>query len=398
MSATPPMRKEVFISYRNENPEHERKVRVLGQRLRDAGLPVVLDQFFLEDNPGGPDGGWRAWCEDHAQHSACVVVVGSQGWYDAYAGKQTSHSSRGSASEARVIGQILYDDQGINKRFRMVFLDKPSKANVPPTVSGWHQFEPLEDSQQFKALARWIGQTLGMRPTVSEARWPEPDAGFTPNIADRVRCEWPSIVRLCSGSSRERIVLLSGDSGLGKTCLLRETVRYARERQVAVAEVSLNSFKDIQAILDRLALDLEPKLTARITQEWRQPLAFWRSLRTLPVPVVIVLDQYEAVAKSPEVVHWINQLLDEVEKSPGLAVIVGGQSIPERTHAPWRDNSVWHQLGPILDPNDWKPWVEKKYPRLGVGVAGNDWQTLVAATEGRPDKVIPLFDVLGGRP
>jgi len=393
------MRKEVFISYRDENPEHERRVRILGQRLRDVGLPVVLDQFFLDDNPGGPGaGGWDFWCDRQAEESACVVVVGSRGWFDVFGGNQPATGGRGVASEVFVLRNRLYKGGINNGWLRLVLFDDALDDSIPARLDGLQRFRPSNNPDDFNALARWIGHALEMRPTVSEARWPEPEAGFTPDIADRVRCEWPSIVRLCSGSSRERIVLLSGDSGLGKTCLLRETVRYARGRQVAVAEVSLNSFKDIQAILDRLALDLEPKLTARITQEWRQPLAFWRSLRTLPVPVVIVLDQYEAVAKSPEVVHWINQLLDEVEKSPGLAVIVGGQSIPERTHAPWRDNSVWHQLGPILDPNDWKPWVEKKYPRLGVGVAGNDWQTLVAATEGRPDKVIPLFDVLGGRP
>ncbi len=45
---------QVFLSYRHESPEHARAVKRLGELLRQAKLPVVLDQFFLDQNPGGP--------------------------------------------------------------------------------------------------------------------------------------------------------------------------------------------------------------------------------------------------------------------------------------------------------------------------------------------------------
>ncbi len=48
---------QVFISYRHESPEHARSVRRLGQLLRQAQLPVTLDQFYLDEHPGGPDEG-----------------------------------------------------------------------------------------------------------------------------------------------------------------------------------------------------------------------------------------------------------------------------------------------------------------------------------------------------
>src|SRR3954471_21653512 len=63
------MRNQVFISYRHESPEHSRKVRGLGEMLRQAGLPVMLDQFYLEEHPGGPDDGWPKWSEDCANES-----------------------------------------------------------------------------------------------------------------------------------------------------------------------------------------------------------------------------------------------------------------------------------------------------------------------------------------
>lgn len=58
----------VFISYRHENdakhPEHQARVRQLGEKLRAAKLEVVLDQFYVDSNPGGPDEQWPKWCEN----------------------------------------------------------------------------------------------------------------------------------------------------------------------------------------------------------------------------------------------------------------------------------------------------------------------------------------------
>ena len=42
----------VFLSYRQENEAHREKVRLFGERLRAAGIDVVLDQFYLKVYPG----------------------------------------------------------------------------------------------------------------------------------------------------------------------------------------------------------------------------------------------------------------------------------------------------------------------------------------------------------
>lgn len=79
------MRQQVFLSYRQESPEHVREVRRLGELLRQSGLPVALDQFLVDERPGGPDEGWPKWCEDSANDCGCVIVIGSAGWFAAYA-------------------------------------------------------------------------------------------------------------------------------------------------------------------------------------------------------------------------------------------------------------------------------------------------------------------------
>src|SRR6516165_934759 len=78
------VQQHVFISYRHESPEHARAVRRLAELLRQAKIPVALDQFYLDEFPGGPDLGWPKWSEDCANESACVLIVGSAGWFAAY--------------------------------------------------------------------------------------------------------------------------------------------------------------------------------------------------------------------------------------------------------------------------------------------------------------------------
>jgi hypothetical protein len=57
------MLQHVFISYRYETPEHARAVRRLDEVLRQAKIPVALDQFHLDEHPGGPDLGSPQWSE-----------------------------------------------------------------------------------------------------------------------------------------------------------------------------------------------------------------------------------------------------------------------------------------------------------------------------------------------
>jgi SEFIR domain len=79
------VQQHVFISYRHESEEHASAVRRLGELLRQSKIPVALDQFHLDEHPGGPDlGGWPKWCEDCANDSACVLIIASAGWFAEY--------------------------------------------------------------------------------------------------------------------------------------------------------------------------------------------------------------------------------------------------------------------------------------------------------------------------
>ena len=184
----------VFISYSQESPEHARAVRLLGERLRVAKIPVELDQFYRDEHPGGPDEGWPKWCEDRANKATCVLVVPSSGWFDAYNGTGQIHSGHGAAAEARLFRQFVYDEKGRNERIRLAFVDSlPPGSVVPEGLRAWHQFRPLTSDAELDQLIKWLAERLGLgeveSPTV---RSPEPLADLKPDIANRNVAERPA--------------------------------------------------------------------------------------------------------------------------------------------------------------------------------------------------------------
>jgi hypothetical protein len=388
------MLKQVFISYRHESPEHGRAVRRLGELLKQAKLPVVLDQFFLDDHPGRPDeGGWPKWCEDCASQSACVVIVASEGWFTAYHDPSACSGGFGAASEARLFRQDLYDQKGNNKRLRLAFLHALA-AEVPAALRAWHQFHPFESDAQLDQLVQWIADCLGLRdiqpPTV---RWPAPLAGYEPDLANRQLAEWPAIVSLLAGTSRERILLFEAESGLGKSALLREAVKYSRQLQVPVAQVNFKGGLSLADLLGSIDLGLGPFLPNFSREGAGKTPLLRKDLRALRQPVLVVFDHYEDVARNKVVTDWLNeQFLPEVETSLGLAVIVGGQEVPDRMAAAWRDLSRPLSLGPITQLEPWERWIARRYPAFRD--KGAHLPTVLMFARGNPGVVAAVCEAI----
>src|SRR6476661_5745276 len=99
------LKNQVFLSYRQESPNHARAVRRFGELLRQSKMVVALDQFLLDEHPGGPDLGWPKWCEDCVKESACVLIIASEGWFAAYEKTASPDAGLGAASEADLFRQ-----------------------------------------------------------------------------------------------------------------------------------------------------------------------------------------------------------------------------------------------------------------------------------------------------
>lgn len=358
------MLNQVFLSYRHESPEHARAVRRLGELLRQAELPVALDQFHLDEHPGGSDVGWPKWCEDCANESACVLILASEGWFGAYDKTAPPGVGLGAATEADLFRQTLWDEQGRNARIRLAFLHDVAADKVPVRLRAWHQFRPFDSPEQLNQLIRRVADCLGLRdielPTV---RWPEP-AEFKPDLADRNEKEWPAVVDLLAGRSRERILLYEGGTGLGKSALLREATLYAKKLGIPVARVDFRGGgMDVVAVLGQFDLDLGARLPSFMREGATKTHLLRKDLRALRQPCLAIFDSYEHAAENKAVAGWLNQqFLAEVETALGLAVIIAGQRVPEHLNAGWRDLARHLPLEPITEIEHWEPWVERHYP------------------------------------
>ena len=130
----------IFISFRHENNEHRQRVRALADRLVDDGVEVVSDELFLDENPGGPDEGWPQWCSDQVEAAERVLIVASPGWFESYEKDPLGNPGPGSACEAHVIRQLLYESKYVNKKFRLVSFGELEHSLVPSQLRAYHAY------------------------------------------------------------------------------------------------------------------------------------------------------------------------------------------------------------------------------------------------------------------
>ncbi|HEV3315840.1 MAG TPA: SEFIR domain-containing protein [Candidatus Angelobacter sp.] len=377
------MQNQVFISYRHESPEHSQGVRRLGELLRQAKIPIMLDQFFLEQHPGGPDTGWPQWCEDCANQSACVLIIASEGWFAAYEKSGPSGIGLGAATEADLFRQELWDEKGNNARIRVTFLHTVAADKIPVRLRAWHQFWPFQSNESLEQLVKWITNRLNLQGIeLPSVQWPQP-LEFQPDLADRNKKEWPAVVDLLAGRSRERILIFEGGSGLGKSELLRQTSAYAQKLGLPVAQIDFKGgvlkIEDVLGIID---LELGAHLPNFSRDGANKSHMLRKDLRGLRQPVLLIFDSYEAGAANQFIADWLSQqLLTEVGTALGLAVIISGQKAPDFANAGWRELARHLPLTPITEIEHWQVWVSRRYPAFHDK---GDLLTLLKLAEGNP--------------
>ena len=383
------MRNQVFISYRHESSDHSRAVRRLGEMLRQTGLPVVLDQFYLEDHPGGPDEGWPKWCEDCANESSCVLIVASHGWFAAYNKDEPPGQGLGAATEADLFRQELWDQKGHNERIRLTFVYSITADNVPVRLRAWHHFKPF-DPHGPDEMIRWVAGRIGIQVKQEHiVQWPAP-VQFQPDIADRSKNEWPAVVDLLAGKSRERVLLFEGGSGVGKSKMVRQSAEYARKLGISVGVIDFKGGTlKTDDVLDQIDLDLGTRLPNFSQEKPRKSYTLRKDLRALRQAVLLIFDSYEDAAENKDIVDWLNvQLLGDLESTPAVAVIIAGQKTPERANTNWRELARHFSFTPITELVHWKEWASRRYPNVQEGAL----DILLKATGGQPSLMASLCE------
>jgi hypothetical protein len=194
--------KTVFLSYRQTSDAERTRVRSFAERLRACGITVVLDQFFLDDHPAGPNDGWDKWSSDRALQTEYVIIIGSESWFQCFEKTQRPGSGLGAACEADDLRHRIYEAGGVIENIRIVLFDDAISNHIPGKLQRYHRFHAERD---FHNIARWLGGTV---PAVRESpKRPEPEIRCP-------RCRKPAF-KVHSRSENEFILICEVCSATG---------------------------------------------------------------------------------------------------------------------------------------------------------------------------------------
>ena len=204
----------VFISFRHENDAHRARVRSLADQLLADGVVVVLDEIFLEQNPGGPDKTWPHWCREQVEKADKVLMVPTPGWVASYDKEDSPEAGPGAAYEAHVIRQKLYELGTVNPSFRVLLFEGMDHATVPTDLRGYHAYN-VENDASYNHLKRWL--TDGPAPAESSDHWLEAPPELPWPLADHDPLR-DAFATMLTREAPHRILLVEGPTEHGKTC------------------------------------------------------------------------------------------------------------------------------------------------------------------------------------
>jgi tetratricopeptide (TPR) repeat protein len=204
---------QVFLSYRQTDEEQRQRVRAFGERLRRCGIDVVLDQFFLDDNPAGPNDGWPKWSSDRALNTEYVLIVGTEAWFQCFEGTQKHGTGLGAACEAWDLRQRIYDGGNVIDDIRVVLFDNAEAAHMPGKLKPYQRFHAERD---FENIVRWLGGKISSGDT-PRTSIPHNLPSLQPFFGREE--ELSKIADALDPESRTWGALIDGPGGMGKTSL-----------------------------------------------------------------------------------------------------------------------------------------------------------------------------------
>src|SRR5689334_13321183 len=296
---------EVFLSYRQTDEAQRQRVRAFGERLRDAGITVVLDQFFLDDNPGGPNDGWDKWSSDCALNTEYVLIIGTKEWFDCFEKKQKPGTGLGAACEADDLRHRIYEAGGVIGSIRVVLFDDADAEHIPGKLKRYHRFHAERD---FANIVRWLKESEVVTSDTPRTSIPHNLPSLQPFFGREE--ELKKIADALDPESRTWGALIDGPGGMGKTSLaVRAAYDALPEHFEKIVFVSLKSreldddgerdlsgflISGLAELLNELARRLGQPDIAKAPEEQRPRLLLDALVGT---GTLVILDNLESLLK-----------------------------------------------------------------------------------------------------
>lgn len=375
----------VMLSYRHEtdakHPNHQERVKELGEKLRAAGIDVVLDQFYVDAHPGGPDEQWPAWCERQVPLADKVLMIASDGYFRCYDGAERPGDGLGAACETTIIRNLLFDSHYVTEKFRVAYFDKEHLTGTPVAIRGVHRFH-ASDSTDVAHIIKWIQGSSSSTVVAPSTSWPAAVSEYEPDLANRGE-EFNFFKDMLSGTTPERAMFLEAASNRGKTTIIKECTKYARHLLGGSPCVTVDFKGDPtkEFALDTLRTKLGGVLP-NFSKPGSPPLALRNDFRALTTPTLLLFDSYEkASSEARQLV--CGQLLPDLEDCSSLRVVIAGQEVPDHKSYYWGGLIRKFVMGTITDPAQWSRYYERIYG----DPAGVNIRLLTKIAEGEPGVV-----------
>jgi len=253
----------------------------------------------------------------------------------------------------------------------------------------WESFsDPMRLANRF--LKCLIEQDGGRAPSridpAYQYRWPEVAKLPPHKLADCTE-EMALFRALISGQSPAPVLLIRGPSAMGKTTLLKQFAKLARQQ--AGLRVAVGDFKHGAAlgeVLEFARAALPDQCFPAFDAEWsgarREEVlgaAFLDDLRYCPDPVLLMLDTYEQATAENQ--RWVEtRLLPRCCRHDGLRLLIAGQRVPEAggvTAPPTERRELLHPR-----PEDWADYYHRVLG--GKPLPADHFNTLWVVLDGLP--------------
>jgi hypothetical protein len=275
--------------------------------------------------------------------------------------------------------------------------DPADIPNIPIPLKRYHSFD-VSRQQGYDDLLGWLRESGSpqihdqVRP--QKVKWTSIVTGFQSRIANRA-AEKDLFSEMITGRSQQRILMLSGASGTGKSVLLAEFHAYAKHLGLAVASFDFKGCPSEHDLFESLRLDLGSQILkesffASGANRFYEVIA---DLQRVAQPVVLFFDTYQEASTSSQT--WIEaQLLPRLDRAPGVVVVISGQRVPDHDKSAWRSLVAFRELLPITSAEAWLEYARHKWEDVDVPLNPDYVGALTLATRGHPGQMDALLETL----